>query len=86
MVPQSNEPLVSDEILLEEKISHLATTATATLKSQRAICDSLQLKQPVIILVNPDRRNIFFESQERPGTGEINYFLYCILCATGEKN
>ena len=56
------------------KIPHLATTATATLKSQRAICDSLlQLKQPVIISVNPDRRNIFFESKERPATGENNF-------------
>ena len=52
------------------KIPHLATTATATIKSQRAICDSLQLKQAVVISVNPDRRNIFFESKERPATGE----------------
>ena len=56
------------------KIPHLATTATATLKSQRAICDSLQLKQPVIISVNPDFRNIFFESKERPATGENKLF------------
>ena len=43
------------------KTPHLATTAAATLKSQRAICNSLQLKQLVVISVNPDRRNIFFK-------------------------
>ena len=43
------------------KTPHLATTATATLKSQRAICNSLQLKQLVVISINPDRRNIFFK-------------------------
>ena len=42
------------------KTSHLATTAAATLKSQRAIY-SLQLKQLVVISINPDRRNIFFK-------------------------
>ena len=40
---------------------HLATTATATLKSQRAICNSLQLKQLVVTSINPDPRNIFFK-------------------------
>ena len=40
------------------------------MKSQRAICNSLQLKQLVVIAVNSDRRNIFFESKERPATGE----------------
>ena len=43
------------------KTLHLATTATATLKSQRAICNSLQLKQLVVISINPDCRNIFFK-------------------------
>ena len=43
------------------KTPHLATTAIATLKSQRAICNSLQLKQLVVISVNPNGRNIFFE-------------------------
>ena len=43
------------------KTPHLATAATATLKSQRAICNSLQLKQLVVISVNPDCRNIFFK-------------------------
>ena len=43
------------------KTPHLATTATATLKSQRTICNSLQLKQLVVISINPDRRNIFFK-------------------------
>ena len=52
------------------KTPHLATTATVTLKWQRAICDSLQLKQLVVISVNPDCRNIFFEFKERPATGE----------------
>ena len=52
------------------KTPHLATTATVTLKWQRAICDSLQLIQLVVISVNPDCRNIFFESKERPATGE----------------
>ena len=43
------------------KTPHLATTATATLKSQRAICNSLQLKQLVVISINLDCRNIFFK-------------------------
>ena len=43
------------------KTPHLATTATATLKPQMAICNSLQLKQLVVISVNPDHRNIFFK-------------------------
>ena len=50
-------------------IPHLATTATATLKSQKAICELLQLKDPVSVSANPDRSNIFLESRERPATG-----------------
>jgi hypothetical protein len=52
------------------EIPHLATTATATLKSQKTICDQLQLKDPTVISVNPDRSNIFLQSKERPATGE----------------
>ena len=48
-------------IYIFPKTPHLATTVTATLKSQRAIFDSVQLKQLVVISVNPDRRNIFCE-------------------------
>jgi superfamily II DNA helicase RecQ len=43
------------------EIPHLATTATATLKSQKEICDRLQIIDPVVISVNPDRSNIFLE-------------------------
>ena len=77
-------------VFIFPEILHLATTATATLKSQRVICDSLQLKQPVVISVNPDRRNIFFESKERPATGENKlcpiYIASFVYGATGEKN
>ena len=52
------------------EVPHLATTATATLKSQRTICDVLQLNTPKVIAVNPDRGNIFLESKERPASGE----------------
>ncbi|CAB4009302.1 Hypothetical predicted protein [Paramuricea clavata] len=52
------------------EIPHLATTATATLKSQKEICDRLQIIDPVVISVNPDRSNIFLESKKRPATGE----------------
>ena len=49
----------------------LATTATATLRSQRAICDSLQLKQLVVISVNPVvNHSLKSESIERSATGE----------------
>ena len=41
---------------------------------------SLQLKQLVVTSVNPDCRNIFFESKERPAQVKINHVLYCILC------
>ena len=52
------------------EVPHLATTATATLKSQRTICDVLQLNTPKVIAVNPDRGNIFLESKERPASSE----------------
>jgi hypothetical protein len=51
-------------------IPHMATTATATIKSQKIICESLQLEDPIIVSANPGRRNIFFQSKERPATGE----------------
>ena len=39
-------------------------TATATLATQKDICWTLGLIDPVIISFNPDRHNIYFESHQ----------------------
>lgn len=49
---------------------HIALTATATKATQSLIIDSLRLNDPIIIMANPDRKNIFYECKVRPSSGE----------------
>ena len=51
-------------------IPHLALTATATKSTKEAILDALKLDNAVVVEANPDRRNIFYESRQRPSSGE----------------
>ena len=51
-------------------VPHVALTATATRATQAFITDSLKLDEAVVIEVNPDRKNIFYECKVRPSSGE----------------
>lgn len=46
-------------------------TATATKYTQKEICQSLGLLEPVLISVNPDRENIYFASHKIKDRGDI---------------
>lgn len=50
-------------------IPHLALTATATKKTQHKIIDVLQLREPLMVEISPNRSNICFEARERPARG-----------------
>ena len=41
-------------------------TATATKEYQTSIMKSLNMKDPKLVIANPDRPNIFYEVQQRP--------------------
>ena len=44
----------------------VAMTATATKEYQTSIMKSLNMKDPKLVITNPDRPNIFYEVQQRP--------------------
>ena len=44
----------------------VAMTATATKEYQTSIMKSLNMKDPKLVIANPDRPNIFYEVQQRP--------------------
>ena len=44
----------------------VAMTATATREYQKAITESLNMKNPSLVIANPDRANIFYEVIQRP--------------------
>ena len=44
----------------------VAMTATATKEYQTSIMKCLNMKDPKLVLTNPDRPNIFYEVQQRP--------------------
>ena len=44
----------------------VAITATATKEYQRAITESLNMKNPSLVIANPDRANICYEVIQRP--------------------
>ena len=48
----------------------MALTATATKSKREKIIDSVGLHHPLIVEVNPDRENIYFESRPRPAAKE----------------
>ena len=48
----------------------VALTATATEKTRNMITNSLGMVNPVIIAVNPDRKNIFYTAARRQPTGD----------------
>ena len=48
----------------------VALTATATEKTRNVITNSLGMVNPVIISVNPDRKNIFYTAARRQPTGD----------------
>ena len=48
------------------KANIVAVTATATKNYQKAIIQSLNMKDPKLVVANPDRANIFYEVQQRP--------------------
>ncbi|CAG2201777.1 unnamed protein product [Mytilus edulis] len=51
----------------------LALTATANGMSQKNICSSLRMKEPVIIVESPDRPNVYLSVEKRPpSTGGEN--------------
>ncbi|CAH3149128.1 unnamed protein product, partial [Porites evermanni] len=52
-------------------------TATATKEYQTSIMKSLNMKDPKLVITNPDRPNIFYEVQQRPSylkQSNINQF------------
>lgn len=69
-------------------IPHLALTATATKATKSLIIDSLKLCDPVTIIANPDRKNIFYECKVRPSSGEdkLNAVLAPLANELKEKN
>ena len=55
----------------------VAMTATATREYQRAITESLNMKNPSLVIANPDRSNIFYEVIQRPSyvkQGNVDQF------------
>ena len=55
----------------------VAMTATATKEYQTSIMKSLNMKDPKLVITNPDRPNIFYEVQQRPSylkQSNINQF------------
>ena len=55
----------------------VAMTATATGEYQEAISESLNMKNPLLVVANPDRANIFYEVIQRPAyvkQGNVDQF------------
>ena len=55
----------------------VAMTATATKEYQTSIMKRLNMKDPKLVITNPDRPNIFYEVQQRPSylkQSNINQF------------
>ena len=55
----------------------VAMTATATKEYQKTITESLNMKNPSLIIANPDRANIFYEVIQRPSyvkQGNVDQF------------
>lgn len=52
------------------KVPWLGLTATATKKTRTEIIESLGMFNPIEIVVNPDRPNIYFSSSARPDRGD----------------
>ena len=55
----------------------VAMTATATREYQKAITESLNMKNPSLVIANPDRGNIFYEVTQRPSylkQGNVDQF------------
>jgi superfamily II DNA helicase RecQ len=48
----------------------IALTATATVTMKKDIAESLGLRDPEVISINPDRQNIFFASHQRKASGD----------------
>lgn len=65
----------------------LALTATATAQTKKDIAASLGIHEPVIIETNPDRHNIYYESQRRDdrGDGKLQAILEPLVNELKEK-
>ena len=55
------------------RVPWLGLTATATEKARTEIIDSLGMFNPVLIVANPDRPNIYFSSSPRPDRGDDKF-------------
>ncbi len=52
--------------MIPSRVNVLALTATATLETLRAVENRLNLQNPVIVALPPDRQNIFFVVSRQP--------------------
>lgn len=52
--------------VIPSRVNILALTATATMETLRAVENRLNLQNPVVVALPPDRRNIFFTVSKQP--------------------